>query len=1003
MQNKGFIRVFAVLLTLVCLFYLSFSIVTTRYSKKAEEFSGGNALKSRQYLDSLSSEKVYLWYTLKQCREMEVGLGLDLKGGMNVTLQVSVEDVLRSLADNNPDVNFNKALGNAAANQADNNDFLATFVNEYKKIDPNIQLASIFSTYKLKDKIPPTASNSQVISVLNGEISSAVDNTFNVLRTRIDRFGVVAPNLQRLEKTGRILVELPGVKEPERVRKLLQGSANLEFWETYNLNEIFSQLSAANEMLGRMGAEDSVKVVADTAAVAVTEKVDSSAVANDVLKGLQDSLKSAAAAGTDKTNSNVQMAQQRKLNPLFSRLMPNVGQNGAVGSGPGVGVANISDTAEVNKMLAMPQIREMLPANVVFKWSVKAIDEKNKFYQLVALKATNGGRPPLEGDVITDAKDDFDRTTNQAVVSMSMNTEGAKIWAQLTRENIGRCVAIVLDEQVYSFPVVNTEITGGNSQISGNFSPEEAKDLSNVLKSGKMAASVKIVQEDVIGPSLGNEAIRSGIVSFIFAIVLLMIFMISVYGVVPGLVANSALILNLFFTMGVLASFQAVLTLSGIAGLVLSLGIAVDANVLIYERTKEELRAGKNLQAAVTDGYKNAFSAIFDSNITSIITGVILFIFGTGPIKGFATTLIIGIIMSFFTAVFLTRLFYEKGLAKNWFSNLTFTTKPFKNFMTNPSINFLGLRKIAYIISGAIILIGIASFATKGLEKGIDFSGGRNYVIRFDAPINTQELGDLLRPHFDNAAVSVITIGGDNQVRVSTNYRIKDADESIDNEIIGKLYTGLQSKLGGKSLDKFSVENIQSVQKVGPSIAEDITRGAIWAVVLSLIAIALYILLRFRDLAFSVGTLVALSLDTIVIIAFYSLFYGLLPFSMEIDQSFIAAILTVIGYSVNDKVVVFDRVREINHLYPKRKKYLIINDALNSTLSRTVNTSLSTFIVLVCIFILGGDTIRSFTFAMLMGVVVGTLSTLFAAVPIAFEMLNRKERKELITLEASKK
>lgn len=1001
MQNKGFIRVFAVLLTLVCIFYLSFSIITTRYSKKAEEFAAGDAMKYKQYMDSISSEKVYLWYTFKQCREMEVGLGLDLKGGMNVTLQISVEDVLRSLSDNNPDPDFNQALANASANQADNKDFLTTFVNEYEKIDPNIQLASIFSTYKLKDKIPPTATNSEVVAVLNTEISGAVDNTFNVLRTRIDRFGVVAPNLQRLEKTGRILVELPGVKEPERVRKLLQGSANLEFWETYNLNEIFPQLSAVNDMLAQAEAQADAETQKETPAVEGKAAAEQPADATDALKALQDSIAGSSAAGT--ASDALQAEQQRKANPFFSRLMPNIAQNGAVGSGPAVGIANVADTAEVNRILAMPKVREMLPANAVFRWSVKAVDEKEKFFQLVALKATNGGRPPLEGDVITDATDDFDQLTNQAVVSMKMNSEGAKIWAQLTRENIGRCVAIVLDDQVYSFPVVNTEITGGSSQISGNFTPEEAKDLSNVLKSGKMAASVKIVQEDVIGPSLGKEAIESGIMSFIFAIVLLMAYMIAMYGVVPGLVANVALILNLFFTMGVLASFQAVLTLSGIAGLVLSLGIAVDANVLIYERAKEELRAGKNLQASITDGYKNAFSAIFDSNITSVITGIILFVFGTGPIKGFATTLIIGIIMSFFTAVFLTRMFYERGLEKNWFSHLTFTTRITRNFLLNPTINFLGGRKVAYLICGLVVLVGAGSLVTRGLEQGIDFSGGRNYVIRFEEKVNTQELGGMLRPQFPESAVSVITIGGDNQVRVSTNYRISETDESIDNEIIEKLYTGLQSKLDGKTLEQFSAENIQSVQKVGPSIAEDITRGAIWAVILSLLAIALYILLRFRDLAFSAGTLVALTFDTVFIMAFYSLFSGLLPFSMEIDQSFIAAILTVIGYSVNDKVVVFDRVREISGMYPKRDKFTVINDALNSTLSRTINTSFSTLIVLICIFVLGGDTIRSFTFAMLLGVIVGTFSTLYVAVPTAYEMLSREQKKAMAAAAAKTK
>lgn len=989
MQNKGFIRVFAVLLTLVCLFYISFSFVTRHYTKKAEEYANGDAMKYKQYIDSIATEKVYLgYYTFKQCREMEIGLGLDLKGGMNVTLQISVADVLRSLSNNNTDVNFNKALANATANQADNKDFLSAFVNEYKKLDPNIRLAAIFSTYQLKDKITPNATNDEVVAVLREELNSAIDNSFNVLRTRIDRFGVVAPNIQRLEKDGRILVELPGVKEPERVRKLLQGSANLEFWETYNLNEFFNKLASANELLARL--ENQSEDTSSKTDSIVVESQDSTAVTSTT--SLKDSL-TQKIKDMNKSDEQQNVNAWKKQNPLFARLNPNVSQEGAIGNGPAVGIAHINDTAAVNKYLAMRQVRELLPANIVFKWTVKPIDEKEQYFQLVALKATNGGRPPLEGDVITDAREDFDRMTNSAVVSMSMNAEGSKIWEQLTRENIGRCVAIVLDDQVYSFPVVNTEISGGNSQISGNFTPEEAKDLANVLKSGKMAASVKIVQEDIIGPSLGQEAIQSGIISFIFALVLLMVYMISMYGVTPGLVANLGLVLNMFFTMGILASFQAVLTLSGIAGLVLSLGIAVDANVLIYERAKEELRLGKNLKNAITDGYKNAFSAIFDSNLTSLITGLILFFFGTGPIKGFATTLMIGIAMSFFTAVFLTRLIYERGLERNWFKHLTFTTSLTKNWLTHPKINFLGARKIGYIVCAVLVVIGVISFGIKGLSKGIDFSGGRNYVVRFQEPVNTQEIANLLKPYFEGSSLSVITIGGENQVRVSTNYRIAENDDAIDKEIETKLYDGLKSMLGGKTLDQFKSDNIMSIQKVGPSIAEDITIGAIWAVILSLIAIALYILLRFRDISFSAGTLVSLAFDTVIIISFYSLFYGLLPFSMEIDQSFIAAILTVIGYSVNDKVVVFDRVREVIGLYPKRDRYLVINEALNSTLARTISTSLSTAIVLLCIFILGGDTIRSFTFAMLLGVMVGTFSTLFVAVPVAYEIMGRKQKK----------
>lgn len=993
MQNKGFIKVFAVLLTLVCLFYLSFSVVTKHYNQKADEYASGDSTKYRQYIDSISTEKVYWWYyTYKQCREMEIGLGLDLKGGMNVTLQISVADVLKNLSNNSTDVNFNKALSAATANQGDNSDYISVFLNEYKKIDPNVKLAAIFSTYQLKDKITPVSSNDEVVTVLRKELKDAIDNSFNVLRTRIDRFGVVAPNIQRLEKDGRILVELPGVKEPERVRKLLQGSANLEFWETYNLNEIYSKLAQANNELALM---EQSSVASDTTATAQTDsasvKTDSTTLAKT--NNASEDLIKKAQAGKKTDEPKQDLAKLRKENPLFSRLMPNVSEQG-VGSGPAIGVAHKNDTAAVNRYLETKVVREKLPNNILFKWTVKAIDEKEQYFQLIALKAANAGRPPLEGDVITDAREDFDRNTNSPVVGMSMNAEGAKTWERLTRENIGKCIAIVLDNQVYSFPVVNAEISGGSSSISGNFTPEEAKDLANVLKSGKMAAGVKIVQEDIIGPSLGQQAIQSGIWSFVFALALLMIYMMSIYGFIPGLIANLGLIANMFFTMGVLASFQAVLTLSGIAGLVLSMGIAVDANVLIYERAKEELRLGKNLKTSITDGYKNAFSAIFDSNLTSIITGIILFIFGTGPIKGFATTLIIGIIMSFFTSVFLTRIIYEGGLKKGWFNHLTFATKYTKNMLANTRINFLGKRRLAYIISIVIVGICCVSFGFKGLSKGIDFSGGYNYVVRFDKPVNTVEIANMLKPEFNNYALSVITIGGDNQVRITTNYRITEQDDNIDKEIETKLYNGMKPLLDGKTQAQFKDQSIQSSQKVGPSIAEDITTGAIWAVVLSLIAISLYILLRFRDISFSVGTLVSLALDTIIIMGFYSMFYGILPFSMEIDQSFIAAILTIIGYSVNDKVVVFDRIREVAGIYPKRDKKIVINDALNSTLSRTVSTSLSTTIVLLCIFILGGDTIRSFVFAMLLGVIVGTLSTLFNAVPVAYEIQKRKQEKQ---------
>ena len=983
MQNKGFVRVFAVLLTLVCLFYLSFTVVTSRISKKADEYAAGDNAKKLAYLDSLSSEKVWLGYTLKQCREMEIGLGLDLKGGMNVILEISVGDVLKSLSDNNPDENFNKAIAAATAKQPfTNENYISLFLKEYKNIDPNAKLSAIFSTFKLKDKITPNSTNDEVVAVLQKECDDAISNSFNVLRTRIDRFGVVAPNIQRLAKAGQILIELPGVKEPERVRKLLQGSANLEFWETFDLSEIYPQLVKANQVIASMEAAAVPESETATAAQDSAASSDSSAV-NALI----------AQAG-QKAADNRDAAAWMKQNPLFAKLQINQYQ-GRIASGPAVGVAFSGDTATINRYLQTKQVKDVLPRNVRFRWSVKAVDEKDKYYELIALKETNrNGRPALEGDVVIDAREDFGRN-NEPEVSMSMSAEGAKTWARLTKENIGRCVAIVLDDYVYSYPRVNDEITGGNSQISGHFTPEEAKDLANVLKSGKMAAKVNIVQEDIIGPSLGKEAVQSGVWSFVFALILLMIYMMGVYGVVPGLVANVGLVVNMFFTMGVLASFHAVLTLSGIAGLVLSLGMAVDANVLIYERAKEELRMGKNLKMAIQEAYKNAFSAIFDSNLTSIITGVVLFYFGTGPIKGFATTLIIGIIVSFIVTIFLSRLFYETALEKGWIKHLQFTTALTKNFLVRPSFNFVANRKKGFIAFCVAILICFISLGVRGLNQGIDFSGGSNYVVRFDKSINPIQVADLLKPQFEGSSLSVITIGGENQVRISTNYRYTETSDDVDTEIKSKLYNGLKPLIGDASQEQFENDYIQSSQKVGPSIADDIKTGAIWAVLFSLIGMGLYILIRFRDIAFSLGTIASVANNTILIVGFYSIFYGLLPFSMEIDQSFIAAILTVIGYSVNDTVVVFDRIREVRGMYPKRELGSVINEALNSTLARTFNTSISTALVLLCIFILGGDTIRSFTFAMLFGVVVGTFATLFVAVPLAYEVQTRRLKKQL--------
>ena len=983
MQNKGFVKVFAVLLTLVCLFYLSFSFVTQHYNSKAAEYAGGDPAKESAYLDSLSTQKVWLGYTLKQCREMEISLGLDLKGGMNVVLELNVADVIRSLSNNNQDENFNKALDLAYAHQATSQkDFIDLFAEEYKKLDSGARLSAIFSTFELKDKITPQSSDAQVVAVLKQELQSAIDNSFNVLRTRIDRFGVVSPNIQRLETAGRILVELPGVKEPERVRKLLQGSANLEFWETYKLPEIYQQLVADDNVLATIlskeasadsVATDNVKKIADAADANVSEA---------------DSL--LAELGQDKkdTEANQSMEEFAKQHPLFALLQISQ-YNGQLSPGSTVGIAQAKDMEKISEYLNMKQVKEVLPRNLALKWGVKAIDDKEQFFELYALKVTNrDGSPALGGDVVTDANADFMQQAGRSeqMVNMVMNAEGSKAWARLTKENIGRQIAIVLDEMVYSAPNVNDEITGGRSQITGHFTPEEAKDLANVLKSGKMAASVHIVQEDVVGPSLGQEAINAGVISFVLALVLLMIYMCAFYGLVPGLIADGALVLNIFFTMGILASFQAVLTLPGIAGMVLTLGMAVDANVLIYERTKEELRAGKSLGKAIADGYSNAFSAIFDSNLTSIITGIVLFYFGTGPIRGFATTMIIGLFASFLTAVFLTRIVYEALLAKDKLKNVTFTTSLTKDLLTNPKINFLGARKVGYLIPAAIIVLGAISMMTIGLNNGIDFTGGRNYVIRFNQEVKTDDVRNMLDAQLDGS-VSVIQIGTADQVRVSTNYKIEDNDPTVDQEIENKLFEGVKSLLPeGTTLDEFTTTFIQSSQKVGPSMADDIKNSAILAVIFAMICMAAYILLRFRDVSFSVGAFASVATTTLCIISFYTLLWKVLPFSMEVDQTFIAAILTIIGYSINDTVVVFDRIRETIALYPKRDRYQVINDALNSTLCRTFNTSLTTLVVVLCIFILGGSTIRSFTFAILLGIIIGTYSTLFIATPIAYEL-----------------
>ncbi|WP_336528526.1 protein translocase subunit SecDF [Bacteroides acidifaciens] len=995
MQNKGFVKVFAVLLTLVCVFYLSFSFVTRHYTNKAKEIANGDPKVEQDYLDSLSNEKVWLGnWTLKDCREMEISLGLDLKGGMNVILEVSIPDVIKALADNKPDEAFNNALATAAKQAVNSQDDVITlFIREYHKIAPDAKLSELFATQQLKDKVNQKSTDAEVEKVLRAEVKAAVENSFNVLRTRIDRFGVVQPNIQSLEdKMGRIMVELPGIKEPERVRKLLQGSANLEFWETYTAKEILPAMQSADAKLRGILTEGTTADT-DTIEAALTEATPVEEKAVSAADSLAAALKGDVAA---EDKAAVNMEEIKKQYPLLSMLQLN-----SSGQGPVIGYANYKDTADINKYLAMPEVKAELPKDLSLKWGVSAadFDKKKQTFELYAIKVTErNGKAPLEGDVITDAKDEFNQYS-KPIVTMAMNNDGARRWAQLTKQNIGRAIAIVLDNYVYSAPNVNTEITGGHSEISGNFTPEQTKDLANVLKSGKMPAPAHIVQEDIVGPSLGQESINAGIFSFVVALILLMIYMCSMYGFIPGMVANCALVLNFFFTLGVLSSFQAALTMSGIAGMVLSLGMAVDANVLIYERTKEELRAGKAVKKALADGYSNAFSAIFDSNLTSIITGIILFNFGTGPIRGFATTLMIGILISFFTAVFITRIVYEHFMNKDKWLNLTFTTKISKNLMANTHFDFMGTNKRSMIIVSAIIIVCIGSFAIRGLSQSIDFTGGRNFKVQFENPVEPEQVRELISSKFGDANVSVIAIGTDKKtVRISTNYRIEDAGNNVDSEIEAYLYETLKPVLTQNitletfiDRDNHTGGSIVSSQKVGPSIADDIKTGAIYSVVLALIAIGLYILIRFRNIAYSIGSIVALTSDTIMIIGAYSLFWGILPFSLEIDQTFIGAILTAIGYSINDKVVIFDRVREFFGLYPKRDKRMLFNDSLNTTLARTINTSLSTLIVLLCIFILGGDSIRSFAFAMILGVVIGTLSSLFIASPIAYNMMKNKK------------
>ena len=1011
MQNKGLVITLAVCLALVSAFYLSFSVVTNHYDNKAAEYAQGDDAKEYQYLDSIAGEKVWFGYTLKECREKEINLGLDLKGGMNVTMEVSVPEIIRALSGYNTTENFNNAIALAQEKQKTSGaDFLTLFFESFYEIDPNAQLASVFSTFELREKVSLNSTNQEVESVVREEVQGAIDNSFNVLRTRIDRFGVVQPNIQKLSQTGRILIELPGIKEPERVRKLLQGSANLEFWETYELAEIMSALAQVNN---EFAAQNASTEAAQAEAAPAKEEAKVEAEVEDELDALVEDLAADSLAQAE-ADQEAALEEYKKANPLFAVLNPSVSPASQPYQGPVVGTVHYTDTAKVMAMLNSQVAKTVLPRELHLCWTVKAIDEAESFYQLVALKSQTNGRPSLEGDVITDARADFGQTSAYANVSMTMNAEGARDWQRITRDNIGKSIAIVLDGYVYSFPTVQNEIAGGSSQITGNFTVEEAKDLANTLNSGKMPAPARIIQEDVVGPSLGQEAIHDGLWSFVIGFILILLYMIMYYGLIPGLIADFALLCNVFLLAGILSSFSAVLTLPGIAGIVLTMGMAVDANVLIYERIREERRAGKSLRKAIEDGFGNAISAIIDSNVTSFLTGAILAIFGTGPIKGFAVTYMIGIISSFLTAVFICRLLLEAYAKKENAKELNFTTKLMQNFLQNTAANFIGARKVTYIVSGVLVVIGILGVNPHIMGKlnlGIDFSGGRNYIIRFAEPVNTQEVNAALDNVFMEAkseladeetfALNVITIGDANQVRVSTNYRINDNSETLDDEIEALLYEGCKQFLPENvTLKEFTSTDINpeigimQSQKVGPAIADDITQSAVWAVLAALLGIFLYVLLRFRNFSFSVGALAGLAHNTLIVLGAYALLWKVMPFSMEIDQSFIAAILTVIGYSINDTVVIFDRVREYTGLYPKRARKQNINDALNQTLSRTFSTSMSTLVVLIAIFCFGGETIRGFVFALIIGVVVGTYSSLCVATPLAYDIQEALDRRK---------
>lgn len=1000
MQSKGAIKLLAIALALVSIYQLSFTWVTNSVKRDAAEYANGDIKKETAYLDSIAGEGVYnfLWirnYTYRECQDREINLGLDLKGGMNVILEVSVIDLMKSLANYSKDPTFLKALNRAKELQQNSqDDFVTLFYQAFKEVAPKgARLASIFNTIDLKDRIDYNSTDEEVLQVIRKEVQDAIDNSFNIIRTRIDHFGVSQANVQKLDVAGRVLVELPGIKDPERVRKLLQGTADLQFWETYDNTEVFEYLRAANEKLKELLATEDANMQDSTS-------LDSNAVANVANQEVKDtsglSLLEEIEKDTTQTGEKLDaFSQFEKDNPLFAVLRPNANQQGQLLKGAAVGTAHVKDTAKVNAYLKLLPIKELLPRNLKLLWEVKPIDYKTKgeYFQLIAIKVTNrDGLPALSGDVVTNARAEFGNNKATAEVTMSMNAEGAQKWARLTKENIGKQIAIVLDNYVYSYPVVNDEIKGGRSSITGNFSVAEAKDLANILKSGKMPAPVKIIEEQIVGPSLGHQAVNAGLISFVIAFVIILLFMWFYYST-AGLVADLALIANIFFIFGVLASLGAVLTLPGLAGIVLTIGMSVDANVLIYERIREEMANGKGLKLAITDGYKNAYSAILDANVTTFLTAIVLFIFGHGPIKGFATTLMIGILTSLFTAIFITRLIFDRYLDKK--KDIKFSIKLTENAFKNLNIDFIGKRKIFYAISALIVLIGVVSLATRGLNKGIDFVGGRTFVVKFKQDVNTVELAKDLTKPFEGNTPEVKTYGGSNQVKISTKYLVDVDDASADSIVEAHLYQGLKPLLGDDVTFKDFIHDYrQSSRKVGPTIADDIKVAAIYSIIFSLLIMFFYIFVRFKNWQFGLGAIAALAHDVTITLGMFSLLYGYLPFSLEIDQAFIAAILTVIGYSLNDTVVVFDRIREYIQEHKRGSRKELYNSALNSTISRTVNTSLSTFLVLLAIFIFGGEVIQGFIFALLIGVFVGTYSSLFIATPVVYDTLNVTEKVE---------